>query len=121
MLLTAPGAAVLMLQLLAQLDLLLTAPGAAVLILQLVAQLLAQSALSALTAPGAAVFEQLEAQLLAQLDFSALTAPGAAEEVQLPQQAASPVAPGDAVLLLLQPTRVAARVTAAMVKKVRMG
>ena len=90
-------------------------------------QLEAQLAFSALTAPGAAaVEEQLEAQLLEQSAFSALTAPGAAEadlqQPSVPQQAVvPPEAPGEVVLLLLQPTKVAARVTAAMVKSVRIG
>ena len=67
---------------------LLTAPGAAVVILsQLVAQELAQLAFSELTAPGAAVvisISQLVAQELAQLDFSELTAPGAASPTGRP-------------------------------------
>jgi predicted NACHT family NTPase len=74
---------------------LLTAPGAAVVILsQLVAQELAQLAFSLLTAPGAAVviLSQLLAQELEQLAFSEPTAPGAAEadlqQPSVPQQAA---------------------------------
>ena len=106
---------------------LLTAPGAAVVILsQLVAQELAQLAFSELTAPGAAVvisISQLVAQELAQLDFSELTAPGAASP-QAPQQAASswlwPLTAPGAVVLLLQPTKAVASESAAMVKSVRM-
>ena len=114
--LTAPGAAALdSEQLLAQ-DAFspLTAPGAAVLDSeQLLAQLLAQEAFSPLTAPGAAVLEQLLAQ------DSEPTAPGAAEadlqQPSVPQQAAvPPEAPGDAVLLLLQPTSRAATESAAI-------
>ena len=115
------GAAALEEQLLAQPDFsVLMAPGAAALEEQLLAQpeVLVISVL--IMAPGAAV-EQLEAQL----DFSALTAPGAADadlqQPSVPQQAAAPPeAPGEVVLLLLQPTRVAASETAAIVRKVRM-
>ena len=117
--LTAPGAALVLEQLLAQ-DAFSapTAPGAAVLDLeQLESQLLAQEAFSPLTAPGAAALEQLLAQLLAQ--DSEPTAPGAAEadlqQPSVPQQAAvPPEAPGEAVLLLLQPTSRAATVRAAI-------
>ena len=96
---------------------LLTAPGAAVLLVQLEAQELEQLAFSEPTAPGAAEADLQQPSVPQQAAFSAALP-------QEPQQAAPswlwPLTAPGAVLLLLQPTRAVASESAAMVKSVRI-